>query len=431
VSLQQGGDGPGDAELLESFLTRRDEAAFEALLRRHGPMVLGVCRRVLGNLHDAEDAFQATFLVLVRKAAGIRPRELVGNWLYGVAHRTAMKARAMSSKRHTREREAGANPRHAAPADEDGEELLALLDLELSRLPERYRVPVVLCELEGKGRKEVARLLGLPEGTLSWRLAQARKLLARRLARHGVPCSAGALAAVLSQGTASARVPASLLTATGRAGRPLVAGAVPARVLALTEGVVKTMLLHKLKVFWAVALAVVVGAGVAGLAYRAMAAEPKQGGDVRPAAQGKARVALDELEALRLEIEALRKGLQATRARVKLLEAEVQTLRGGKRAAQADLERKKEFEHLKDLEELRARDEERALHALNELDGKSERHASPTRSLDKLLTEALGAFHKLQRDPRNKEALDRLAWALEHLKKQTARQRKALVEPRK
>src|SRR5262249_14819560 len=162
--------------------------------RRHGPMVLGVCRRMLRNIHDAEDAYQATFLVLVRKASTIRPRDLVGNWLYGVACRTAMKARAMSTKRRIKEHEA---PGPAWPKDSangDHEELLRHLDAELHRLPDKYRVPVVLCELEGRSRKEVARRLGLPEGTLSWRLAQARKMLARRLSRRGLTLSASGLA---------------------------------------------------------------------------------------------------------------------------------------------------------------------------------------------------------------------------------------------
>ncbi|HJT76585.1 MAG TPA: RNA polymerase sigma factor, partial [Gemmataceae bacterium] len=167
VALLSARDGPPDAQLLESFLARRDEAAFEALLRRHGPMVLGVCHRVLRNRDDAEDAFQATFLVLARKAGAIRSRQLLGSWLYGVAYRTALKARAMTAKRRTKEREAGQMTRPGAPADGVPEELLAALDRELHRLPNKYRAPVVLCELEGKARKEAARLLGLPEGTLS------------------------------------------------------------------------------------------------------------------------------------------------------------------------------------------------------------------------------------------------------------------------
>src|SRR5579864_8631593 len=128
-----GGD-LSDGQLLARFLAARDEAAFAALVRRHGPMVLGVCRRVLRHAHDAEDAFQATFLVLVRKAATIRPREMVGNWLYGVAYRTAMKARAMGAKRHTREAEARQGvPQAVTPADGAWEELLEHLDGELSR----------------------------------------------------------------------------------------------------------------------------------------------------------------------------------------------------------------------------------------------------------------------------------------------------------
>jgi RNA polymerase sigma factor (sigma-70 family) len=150
MALMQAADRATDAHLLQAFLERRDEAAFEGLLRRHGPMVLGVCRRVLGNLHDAEDAFQATFLVLVRKAASVQPREMVGPWLYGVTLRTALKARAMNAKRRAKERRAGELP---VPADGPPEELLARLDEELGRLPERYRVPVVLCELAGRSRK--------------------------------------------------------------------------------------------------------------------------------------------------------------------------------------------------------------------------------------------------------------------------------------
>src|SRR5947207_15535004 len=118
-------------------------------------MVLGVCRRVLRHAQDAEDAFQATFLVLVKKAAALRSRELVGNWLYGVAHRTALKARAMSVKRREKERRAGEQPRPPLPAEETSEELLGQLDAALSRLPDKYRVPVVLCELEGRSRKAV------------------------------------------------------------------------------------------------------------------------------------------------------------------------------------------------------------------------------------------------------------------------------------
>src|SRR5437660_2715419 len=150
------GPEPSDGQLLHGFCTRRDEAAFAALVRRHGPMVLGVCRRVLRNEHDAEDAFQATFLVLARKAASVRPREMVGNWLYGVAYRTALEARRAAARRRRKESQVR-EPAQAETADDRWQELRPVLDRELAGLPDRYRVALVLCDLEGKTRKEVAR----------------------------------------------------------------------------------------------------------------------------------------------------------------------------------------------------------------------------------------------------------------------------------
>jgi RNA polymerase sigma factor (sigma-70 family) len=319
--------------LLESFLTQRDESAFEALLRRHAPMVLGICRRVLRHPQDAEDAFQATFLVLVRKAGSLRSRELLGNWLYGVAYRTAMSARAMSAKRRMKEQRAGDLPQPDAPAEKPSAELLARLDDALARLPDRYRVPVVLCELEGRSRKEVAQTLGLPEGTLSWRLAHAKKLLARRLAPYGAGAVALALSWEMSSGSASPR----LLRATARAavevvtGGSLTAGAVPDQVVALAEGVLKAMLLSRIKGFVAVAFVLIVGVGALGLTYRPVVAQSEK----LQAAPPGGRVASDDLEELRLEVAALRKSLEATRARVKALEGEVQTLRASGRAPAA------------------------------------------------------------------------------------------------
>ena len=178
-----------DGQILECFITRRDEAAFEALVRRHGPMVLGVCRRILRNTHDAEDAFQATFLVLARKAPSIGQRELVGNWLYGAAYRAALEAKA--ARRRVRERQVSAMPEPEAAAEaQDWVDLRPVLDQELSRLPDKYRVPVALCDLQGRTRRDVARQLGIPAGTLSGRLATARRVLASRLARVGVALSA-------------------------------------------------------------------------------------------------------------------------------------------------------------------------------------------------------------------------------------------------
>ncbi len=178
VALQGAGERRTDGQLLEHFIAERDEVAFEMLLKRHGPMVLSVCQRVIGNPHDADDAFQATFLVLVRKAASVRPREAVGNFLYGVAYRTALEARGRIARRRAKETSLVNVPPPESKPSEPWHELRPLLDRELSRLSEKFRLPVVLCDLEGRSRKEVARQLAIPEGTLSSRLATARKKLA-------------------------------------------------------------------------------------------------------------------------------------------------------------------------------------------------------------------------------------------------------------
>ena len=212
--LLRDGAGSTDGQLLEEYISRRDEAALAALVQRHGPMVWGVCRRILGSYHDAEDAFQATFLVLVRKATSVRPREMVVNWLYGVAHQTALKARATVSIRKGRERQVVEMPEPAASEPAQWDELLPVLDEELSRLPDNYRAVVVLCDLEGKTRKEAARQLGIPEGTVGGWVARGRAMLAKRFTQRGVTLSAGALAAVLVQEVASAGVPALVVSNT-------------------------------------------------------------------------------------------------------------------------------------------------------------------------------------------------------------------------
>ncbi|HJZ54299.1 MAG TPA: sigma-70 family RNA polymerase sigma factor, partial [Gemmataceae bacterium] len=172
---------PTDFQCLEQFLARRDEDAFAVLVARHGPMVMGVCRRVLGQAADAEDAFQATFLVLVRKAGSFTSRDLLANWLHGVALRTALKARTMTAKRRAREQPVAEVPEREAVRQNPGEGQASVVDEELSRLPEKYRLPIVLCELEGKSHQEAAAQLGWPVGTLSGRLSRARKILADRL----------------------------------------------------------------------------------------------------------------------------------------------------------------------------------------------------------------------------------------------------------
>jgi RNA polymerase sigma factor (sigma-70 family) len=267
-----------DGQLLERFVSRGETAALEVLVRRHASMVWGVCRRILPNDHDAEDAFQATFLVLVRKASSVMPRALVGNWLYGVAHQTAVKARATTAKRRARERQVVDMPEPAGIEQDVWSDLQPLLDQELSRLPEKYRAAIVLCDLEGKTRKQAARQLGCPEGTLAARLARGRVMLAKRLAARGLAVSGGALAGVLSEQAASAGVPVSVLSSTMKAvtvvaAGQAAAGVISANAVALAEGVLKIMLLNRIKVAAVTLLLLaVLGGGAVGLTHQTRAA---------------------------------------------------------------------------------------------------------------------------------------------------------------
>ena len=194
VRQLSGGPAVSDATLLSRFVVGRDEEAFAELLRRHGPMVLGVGRRVLKNDSDAEDVLQATFLLLARRAVSIRKRASVGCWLHGVAHRLARKVQTQDARRRVRERRAAAMQPREAPAAAAWNELQALLDEALRSLPEKYRAPLVLCCLEGKSQAEAASLLCCPLGTLCSRLVRGRKLLHARLTRRGLTLSAAALA---------------------------------------------------------------------------------------------------------------------------------------------------------------------------------------------------------------------------------------------
>ncbi|HEV3165828.1 MAG TPA: sigma-70 family RNA polymerase sigma factor [Isosphaeraceae bacterium] len=265
--------GLGEGQLLERFVAWRDEAAFEALVARHGPMVLAVCRRILRDERDVEDAFQATFLILVRRAGSIQQRELLGNWLYGVAHRVAVRARAQTVRRRTFEK-VGLEPELAAETTDqlETDERSLLLD-EVRRLPTQYRASVVLCHLEGLTHEQAAEHLRCPVGTVRSRLARARKLLRSRLIRRGVVVSAGAVGSMLAEQGAMGAVPRVLLHSTVKAAAEHVAGpaAVSAAVAALAEGVVKTMFLSKLKLVFGALLVVGViatGAGVIAFACR-------------------------------------------------------------------------------------------------------------------------------------------------------------------
>ncbi len=251
--LRQEEDTLSDGQLLDRFVEKQDEAAFSALVRRHAPMVWGVCQRIVGQAADAEDAFQAAFLILVRKAAAIKPRAAVGNWLYGVACHTALQTRTACTRVRAKEKQVTNMPESAKDPLDEREELQRLLDQELSALSDKYRLPVVLCDLEGRTRKEVAAQLKIPQGTLSSRLATAHQMLSKRLARHGLAVSGASLAALLAQNAASACVPASVVSTTIKtaaivaAGNGVAAGVVSTKVAALTEGVLMTMFLTKLK----------------------------------------------------------------------------------------------------------------------------------------------------------------------------------------
>lgn len=243
--------GLSEWQLLERYLERQDEVAFEALVARHGPMVLGVCRRMLASQTDVEDAFQATFLVLVRRARQLGPRDAIGPWLYGVAARVALRARCEAARRRRFESihidaAAAIEERPSAEA-----ELAEVLDQELRRLPSKYRSPIVLCYLEGQTHEEAARVLRWPVGTVKGRLARARDLLRSRLARRGLAPTMLAVTGMLGS-EASAAVPSALLECTVRSGLKLAVSQTTAQVastsiMSLVEGALTAMLLTKIR----------------------------------------------------------------------------------------------------------------------------------------------------------------------------------------
>ena len=206
--------GPTDRELLARFVQQQDQSAFAELVRRHGPIVVGVCRRVTGHPQDAEDAFQAVFLILAQKAVRIDNPELLGNWSYGVAVRVAQKARRSAARRRAREVAVSHLPDPPAQPSPAFPELRPILDEELAALPAWYRDAILLCDLRGLSREEAAALLGVPEGTLSSRLTNGRKKLAAQLTKRGVALSVAALPAMVVEAQAGVAVPGELLTKT-------------------------------------------------------------------------------------------------------------------------------------------------------------------------------------------------------------------------
>ena len=256
-----------DGQLLQRFAEQHDEAAFTRLVERHGPMVLRVCQRVLHDHQEAEDAFQATFCALARRAGAVAWENSAANWLYTVAVRTATRARTLAARRRQHEQEAAAMRHSTALPDSPERDLRALLDLELQHLPEKYRAPLVLCYLEGQTNDEAARQLGWPKGTVQGRLARAREMLRTRLLRRGIALSAIALT-LLETPSAPAAVPIALLQSTVRTSIQFVvsqgaAGAVPAAVAELAEGVLRAMWLTKLKIAAVLMIGIVgIGTGV-------------------------------------------------------------------------------------------------------------------------------------------------------------------------
>ncbi len=264
-----------DADLLQRFAVQRDEAAFEALLRRHGPLVWSVCRRVLGEEHAAEDAFQATFLVLVRKARSVSKRASIRSWLYGVALRVALRARQQEQLRRRREHETPIR----RPGEATWQDLRPILDEEIQRLPEKYRLPIILCYLEGQTNDEAARLLNCPRGTIATRLARARERLRVRLLRHGVTLSSVTLTALLTDKVMSAAVPPLLLA---QAAKLALMGATSNSITTLAEGVLHAMFLSKIKMALAfVVIASVLGGAGIGAFYLHAQFPPPTSGDYR------------------------------------------------------------------------------------------------------------------------------------------------------
>ncbi len=266
-----------DLHLLRRFADEQDEDAFAEIMRRHGPLVLSVCHRVLGHEQDAEDAFQAAFLVLARKARSIRKGESVGSFLYGVAYRIAMKERGKLARRRQREqpveRQAPAGPLYEAAF----RELQSLLDEGLDRLPEKYRTPFVLCCLEGKSKSEAAQELGWKEGTVSSRLAHARKELQHFLARKGVTLTVALTASGIAENAASACVPPLLAASALRTAKLFASGSSAvmetAKAVQLANSVLRSMAALPWKTATTLLMALSMAVGGAGMAYHAEPAE--------------------------------------------------------------------------------------------------------------------------------------------------------------
>jgi RNA polymerase sigma factor (sigma-70 family) len=308
-----------DEYLLKKFISSRDEIAFATLVRRHGKMVLNVSRRVVGNLHDSEDVLQATFLVLAQKARLVANRDALASWLYRVAYRISLKAKAKNDRRRQMEKQVDLMSHFPSPAPQvrDWEKLL---DEEINHLPEKYRLPIILCDLEGQTRKDVEEQLQLAAGTLSSRLARARRILADRLTRRGIVLVSGALWACPQ---ATAALPAALVAATAHRAVLVAAGqfgTISSSVSVLMKAGVKAMFISKLKATVATVV-VLASLGAGSLVYSGGGGT--QSGPAKPQS---------ELEKLRKENELLKVNLRVTLEKIQVLENELSAFKGRDRA---------------------------------------------------------------------------------------------------
>jgi RNA polymerase sigma factor (sigma-70 family) len=316
-----------DEFLLKKFISLRDEIAFATLVRRHGRMVLNVARRVVGNPHDSEDVLQATFLVLAQKARLVANRDALASWLYRVAYRISLKAKARNDRRRLVEKQVDVMAHFPTPRPQ-ARDWETVLDEEINRLPEKYRLPIILCDLEGRSRKEVEQQLQVPAGTLSSRLATAKRMLADRLTRRGVVLAGGALWAAAPEATAA--LPATLVAATAHNAVLVAAGqlgAISGSVSVLMKAGVKAMFIAKLKATVAT-LMVIASLGAVGLVY--------SGGDGTPSGSAKPP---SELEKLRKENELLKVNLRVTLEKIQTLENDLRAFKG-LRAADLEIVRR-------------------------------------------------------------------------------------------
>lgn len=268
-----------DSDLLNRFTDRHDEEAFAMLVHRHGRLVLGVCQRIVRDWHAAEDCFQAVFLVLATKAESLRPTESLGPWLHSVAYRVASKSRSQALTRRRHEQNAVTQEARHSVDELIWRDLRPMLDDAVALLHDKYRIPFILCYLQGRTVSDIARELGQPKGTVAAWLARAREQLRKRLVRRGITLSGAALALALSEGTTSAAVSPALAFTTIKsaglvaAGRAAVAASVSSQTAALMEGAIRSMMLTKLRT---AAVALVIAAGTAYFGYYATAAEKQQ-----------------------------------------------------------------------------------------------------------------------------------------------------------